>query len=483
VAQEQHTSQIFPGSWASKSGDKHSADRRRLLQSKSKSLAATSTLLRATPRINSELENSAASGLILKSSLILKSALLMVTCCTLLSGCRSRQVNAEPYIEFSKVPMVNEGGTRKRDPIEGHVVGALPGQRIVLFARSGAWYVQPFADQPFTEIQSDSKWANSTHLGTEYAALLVEPDYDPPPSTYLLPSEAGVVAVAIVKGEPRYWQTWWFRLSCGLIGVFALLAYYRFRLRQLTRQLNVRFEERLAERTRIAQDLHDTLLQGFLSASMQLHVAADQLPTDSPAKPLLSHVQQLMAQVIEEGRNAVRGLRSSESSGSLNLEQAFSRIQQELAVQEPINFRVIVEGRPRLLHPIIRDEVYRIGREALVNAFRHSQAKSIEVEVEYSAKHLRILVSDDGRGIDSQVLRSGRDGHWGLSGMRERADRIGARLKVRSRAAAGAEVELSVPGNVAFKIQPSRRLSGWFARLYPRKAQERALQRPEREED
>ena len=130
-------------------------------------------------------------------------------------------------------------------------------------------------------------------------------------------------------------------------------------------------------------------------------------------------------------------------------------MQQELGVEEQVGFRVIVEGRPRPLHPIIRDEVYRIGREAVVNAVRHSGAQKIEVEIDYALAHVRILVRDNGGGIDEQVLRSGRDGHWGLSGMRERADRIGARLKVWSRAAAGTEIELLVPGQVAFQPAPA----------------------------
>jgi signal transduction histidine kinase len=170
--------------------------------------------------------------------------------------------------------------------------------------------------------------------------------------------------------------------------------------------------------------------------------------------------------VIEEGRTAVQGLRSPQS-GSLNLEQAFARTQQELAIEDDVGFRVIVNGQPRPLHPMLRDEVYRIGREALVNAFRHSHAKSIEIELEYAASRLRVLVRDNGCGIDPPMLQSGRDGHWGLSGMRERADRVGAKLHVWSRPAAGTEVELSVPSHVAYRSQSSRRAFGWFSRLYP----------------
>jgi signal transduction histidine kinase len=210
--------------------------------------------------------------------------------------------------------------------------------------------------------------------------------------------------------------------------------------------------------------LHDTLLQGFLSASMQLHVAVDRLPDDSPARSPLGRVLQLMSQVIDEGRNAVQGLRSPQGA-SLNLEQAFARTQQDLAIADDVGFRVIVNGQPRPLHPMLRDEVYRIGREALVNAFRHSHARSIEIELEYAARGLRVLVRDNGCGMEAPLLQTGRDGHWGLAGMRERAERVGAKLHVFSRPAAGTEVELSVPSHVAYPSQSSRRGLGWFSRL------------------
>jgi ligand-binding sensor domain-containing protein len=275
--------------------------------------------------------------------------------------------------------------------------------------------------------------------------------------------------------EPMFWQSLWFRLSCGLALGLLLLAFYRFRLHRVTRQLNVRFEERLTERMRIAQDLHDTLLQGFISASMQLHIAVEQLPENANARPKLGRILQLMGQVIEDGRKAVSGLRAADSAAE-NLELAFSRIQQELAIDEQVHFRIVVEGQPGALHPLIRDEVYRIGREALVNAFRHSAARHIEVEIEYAHHYLRLFIRDDGCGIDSRVLRSGRDGHWGLSGMRERAERIGARLHIRSRSANGTEVELYVPGNIAFRFQSSTIPFKWLAKWFSRKAGTEAIE-------
>jgi ligand-binding sensor domain-containing protein/signal transduction histidine kinase len=264
--------------------------------------------------------------------------------------------------------------------------------------------------------------------------------------------------------DPLFWQTWWFRSAAVVAFMACVLAIYRIRLRQLTGRINLRSQERLAERTRIAQELHDTLLQGFLSASMQIHVAADALPEDSSAKPKLSRALELMRQVIDEGRNAVRGLRATQST-SLDVENAFSRIQQELVsgqhLGEKVDFRVIVDGERRPLHPVLRDEVYRIGREALINAFRHARAKKIEIELKYSSQRLCMLVRDDGCGIDPHVLETGRDGHWGLSGMRERAEAIGARLQVMTSASAGTEIELSVPGQIAFQDQAAPGLK-WF---------------------
>jgi signal transduction histidine kinase len=161
-------------------------------------------------------------------------------------------------------------------------------------------------------------------------------------------------------------------------------------------------EERLAERERIARDLHDTLLQGFVSAYMQLDVANDRLPPDSPAKPLVQRVLDLMRQVSEEGRHAIRRLHSPGSGGN-DLDQVLSRVQEELPAQSPVDFRVIVEGKHRELHPVVREEACRIAREAIINAFRHANATSIEVEIEYGLRRLGITVRDNGCGVDSKV--------------------------------------------------------------------------------
>jgi PAS domain S-box-containing protein len=210
---------------------------------------------------------------------------------------------------------------------------------------------------------------------------------------------------------------------------------------------------RLEERTRIAQELHDTLLQTFLSASMQLSVALDGVPPDARLKPWLDRILQIMNQGIEEGRNTIERLRSSDFR-TLDLAVALSSVQQELAVQPDIDFRVIVGGRQQPLRLPIQHEIYRIGREALVNAFRHSSAKHVEFELEYADSHLCMRVRDNGCGIDPQVLHSGRERHWGLAGMRERATRIGGLLEISSTATSGTEVQLFIPGSIAFQLSP-----------------------------
>jgi signal transduction histidine kinase len=182
---------------------------------------------------------------------------------------------------------------------------------------------------------------------------------------------------------------------------------------------------------------------------------------------LVERVFQLLRQMIEKGRNAVRGLRTGPCD-SRDLARAFTQIPLDLGADEKIRYQLIVEGTPRSLRPLIRDEVYRIGREALANAFRHSQASVIETVLDYAQDRLRILVGDNGCGIDPEVLRSGRDGHWGLSGMRERSEKIGARLKVLSAAGAGKEIDLTIPAGAAFQHAAKGGSMDWLTRFYSR---------------
>jgi len=370
-----------------------------------------------------------------------------------LASCGSSPADTTtPVIKFTQIPPKNPGGPLTMGVIMGRIDGPHEGLKVVLYARSAnRWYVQPYDYAPFTTIHPDSTWNSGTHLGTDYAALLVRPGYVPTNVIDNLPTPGkDVVLVAITEGTPPFWERGWFRASLVAFAVLAILGFYSWRLRELEHQMNIRFEERLAERSRIAQALHDTLLQGVLGASMQLHILADQTPDSSPVKEELTRILGLIGRVIDEGRNTVRGLRPS-SDSPFNLEDAFSHLKQEASAEPRAGLRIVVEGSTRTLHPIIRDEVYRIGREAVTNAFQHSHATNVEIGLQYDVHELRMLVRDNGRGIESQKLSVGGDDQRGLSQMRERAENIGARLKVLSRTKAGTEVDLRVPGRIAFK--------------------------------
>jgi len=313
----------------------------------------------------------------------------------------------------------------------------------------------------------DSSWIDAGGRRTAYYSHLPPGEY----SFHVIAANSDGVwnengATMAFTVLPAYYQTAWFRSLC--VAVFAVLLWvlYRLRLRQVAARMQARLEERLSERERIARDLHDTLLQGIASAHMQLDVANDRLPGDSPAKPLVQRVLSLMEQVSTEGRNAIRSLRSSESERN-RLDEMLARVRDEIGAQQAVDFRVIVAGEHKDLQPLIRDEVYRVSREATINAFRHANATSIEVEIEYAAHKLCITVRDNGCGIDEKLLQTGREGHWGLSSMRERAEKIHAKLDVFSRPGAGTEVQLSIPGTVAYDRADR---DNWWSRIVKRLA-------------
>ncbi|MEJ0087959.1 MAG: histidine kinase [Pseudomonadota bacterium] len=249
---------------------------------------------------------------------------------------------------------------------------------------------------------------------------------------------------------PTFTQTRTFFVLCGLAALGLIWLLYLYRVRQIEQRVRMRTEERLGERERIARDLHDTLLQGLLSASLQLSVANNQMAADAPAKPLVERILKLLRQIVDEGRDAVRNLRTRQSA-SAALEQALAQIPRDLGVDDKVPVRLLVEGTPRVLRPAVRDEVYWICREALANAFRHSSASSIEVVLEYSAVRFRLAIRDNGGGMDPAIVQAGREGHWGLSGMRERANKIGATFKVMSGKGAGTEIDLVMPAVAAFE--------------------------------
>jgi ligand-binding sensor domain-containing protein/signal transduction histidine kinase len=266
---------------------------------------------------------------------------------------------------------------------------------------------------------------------------------------------------------PAYYQTYWFRLLVLTAIVGLLFVLYRLRLRQLRNQYNISLEARVSERTRIARDLHDTLLQSFQGVLLKFH-ALTYVILDRPAearKGLESAIEQAR-EAIAEGRDAVQGLRSSTVEGN-DLTLALSTLGDKLAAEpteeNSADFHLLVEGEPRNLAPLVGDEIYTIAVEALRNAFRHAHAARIEVEVHFDAQQLRLRVRDNGKGIDPQVLETGgSEGHYGLTGMQERAKAIGGKITVWSELGSGTEAELSIRADVAYaKSTAAHRPAFW----------------------
>jgi signal transduction histidine kinase/ligand-binding sensor domain-containing protein len=255
---------------------------------------------------------------------------------------------------------------------------------------------------------------------------------------------------------PKFYQTSWFRVLC-LFGLLILFwGFYQLRLREIQRQFNAGLEERVGERTRIARELHDTLLQSLHGLMFQYQAARNMLPRrPQDAMQGMDEAISATEQAIAESRDAIQDLRH-EVVAQGDLAQLLKSVGEELAALPAANhdapiFDIIVEGEPQTLSPIVQHEAYYIGREVIRNAFHHAGAQRIEVEVRYDDNRLRLRLRDDGKGIDPEVLeQSRRPGHWGLPGARERAQRIGSRLDLWSQTGAGTEVELTVPAAIAY---------------------------------
>jgi ligand-binding sensor domain-containing protein/signal transduction histidine kinase len=270
--------------------------------------------------------------------------------------------------------------------------------------------------------------------------------------------------------QPAWWITWWFRGLVAILLIAAAVALYLGRVRQISRQFLIRLEERVSERTRIARELHDSLLQGFQGLMFRLQAVRQLLPErPGDAAKFLDSAMQVGDQAIGEGRDAVQNLRSS-TFEEADLASMLGALGAELAVgtepQATPEYRVMVEGMPRELSPDVRDDIYRIAREAVRNAYQHANARHIETEVTFGDADLSVRVRDDGIGVDSTILARGqRPGHWGLPVMRERSESIGGRLKVWSERNAGTEVELCISAAIAYTEPPISAFS-WIRRFF-----------------
>ena len=272
---------------------------------------------------------------------------------------------------------------------------------------------------------------------------------------------------------PTYYQSLWFQVLCAAAFLALLWVLYLYRVHQIAREFSARLEGRVDERLRVSRELHDTLLQSFQASLIQMQ-AARELFSRRPEKAShnLDDAITMAARAIAEGRGAIQELRSQPRVQE-DLAKALTVTGHDLArsrqtKEHPVSFRVEVEGERQPLKPLLQDEVYRIARELLRNAFQHAQAAEIEAEIRYDRRLLRVHVRDDGKGIDPEILKAGgRDGHWGLAGMRERAKRMGARLEFWSETGAGTEVQLTVPASIAYEAneKESRSWPLWRKRV------------------
>ena len=242
---------------------------------------------------------------------------------------------------------------------------------------------------------------------------------------------------------PAWYQTDWFWLACLATAILAGVALYRWRMRQVLNSFTARFDERLAERTRLARELHDTLLQSVQGSKMVADAALVSRKDSEHVRTEFARVAEWLGQAIDEARAALNSLRTTTETNDLGV--SLRRATEDCRTYAAMEISFSVVGNAKGIHPIVRDEIYRIGYEAIRNACTHSMGTRLEVTLEYG-QDLSLRVTDNGVGIDPQVLAYGKSGHFGLQGMRERATRIGGHLTLRSATGSGTEVSLVVPG-------------------------------------
>ncbi|MDQ1451319.1 MAG: hypothetical protein QOK38_1185, partial [Acidobacteriaceae bacterium] len=247
---------------------------------------------------------------------------------------------------------------------------------------------------------------------------------------------------------PAFYQTRWFLALCVVGVLLAAVLFVRLRIRSAAAGLRRRFEERLDERSRVAQDLHDNLLQDIMGISLQLEIADEVTPPQAAGKPMLSRALQLSEAALVQGRGALTTLRATtytQQDVLAAIKLAAASFPEERC--ERIRYRI--DGQDLPLRAGSGEEIAQIAREALRNALQHT-AGNIDVWLHYSPRRFTLLVEDEGQGIQPAVLESGMPGHFGLQGMRERAARIGATLAIQSTAAGGTRVRLVVPARIAY---------------------------------
>jgi signal transduction histidine kinase len=243
----------------------------------------------------------------------------------------------------------------------------------------------------------------------------------------------------------------------ALAAVALLWAVFAWRLRQVAVRWRARLEASLEERERIARELHDTFLQSVQGLMLKFQSAMEKIPVGEPARNLMEKALDRADEVLVEGRTRVTALRRS-AQERRDFTAAVKLLAEQAAEDATSDVRVTVEGESRLLHPVVAEEALRILAEALANALRHANARVITIEIIYSRRELVVRLVDDGRGFSADVLdAAAKDGHWGLAGMRERAEKIRAQLEISSRPSAGTSIELKMRASIAYASERRER--------------------------
>jgi signal transduction histidine kinase len=276
-----------------------------------------------------------------------------------------------------------------------------------------------------------------------------------------------------IEVRPAFYQTWWFKTVCVMLALLLGWIVMRTRLRFVAEQVHSRLSERVAERERVARELHDTLLQGFQGLMMRFHLATQSIPAGQPAKAEMEAALDSADSLLEESRDRIRDLRY-EGIESASLSEALIALGEDIAVPHNSKLEVLTRGVAVDLNPITYQDIYAISKEALVNAFRHSKASLIRVELCFEPHRLYVDIIDNGIGIEPSILNSGRrTDHWGLAGMQERADNLRANLEFSVPAGGGTQIRLVIPGAMAFRHRErlsdwTRRYRNWVAQLRKR---------------
>ncbi len=267
--------------------------------------------------------------------------------------------------------------------------------------------------------------------------------------------------------RPAVYQTWWFKALCVSFALGLAWFILRARVRFATEQIHSRLAERLAERERVARELHDTLLQGFQGLMLRFHLATQSIPETEGAKAEMEGALDSADLLLIESRNRIRDLRY-ESLEPASLSRTLTALGEDFGMPHTWVLDVATRGVPRDLNPVSYQEIYAVAKEALLNAFRHSTASNIQVELIFDAAVFGVAVRDNGRGIDPEILNGmNRRGHWGLVGMQERAANLGAELKISNPPDGGTEVKLIVPGTLAYRVEERKSLFAAWQRLLP----------------